>query len=259
MRHVREPTLRCKGVCFNSRTPRGVRLTPLKLRRDGSVSIHAPREGCDASSMLYSTSIYVSIHAPREGCDSLRILTISAKQSFNSRTPGGVRRFHSVVESLKYGGFNSRTPGGVRPAISFDQVARKTVSIHAPREGCDSLQQPAQRVRKVSIHAPREGCDEVGLLECSRDEGFNSRTPGGVRLGAASRPLWVPLVSIHAPREGCDILYNREQHPRRGFNSRTPGGVRHYTPTQLSNHACVSIHAPREGCDDALLPKWGMV
>ena len=33
------------------------------------------------------------------------------------------------------------------------------VSIHAPWEGCDYLQQTLERVKKVSIHAPWEGCD----------------------------------------------------------------------------------------------------
>ena len=57
-------------------------------------------------------------------------------------------------------------------------------------------------------------------------EGFNSRTPGGVRL--VSQPVGgLTLgVSIHAPREGCDkrVRILRIQHS--GFNSRTPGGVR---------------------------------
>ena len=82
-----------------------------------------------------------------------------------------------------------------------------TVSIHAPREGCDKVgiqpltlsskfqfthpvrgatTQSLQTIVnvKVSIHAPREGCD-LAL------------TPGGPQL----------RVSIHAPREGCDLYY----------------------------------------------------
>ena len=79
------------------------------------------------------------------------------------------------------------------------------VSIHAPREGCDKKKQLLMAVKVVSIHAPREGCDLrcVGLSARLRafqfthpgrgatglslfyelqDDGFNSRTPGGVRL-----------------------------------------------------------------------------
>ena len=56
------------------------------------------------------------------------------------------------------------------------------VSIHAPREGCDTerLQFGDSEV-SVSIHAPREGCDVIRAHQAAD---------------------W--LVSIHAPREGCD-------------------------------------------------------
>ena len=35
--------------------------------------------------------------------------------------------------------FNSRTPGGVRPDGSQQPCRTSQVSIHAPREGCDSI------------------------------------------------------------------------------------------------------------------------
>ena len=56
----------------------------------------------------------VSIHAPREGCDSQGARTGDDKGGFNSRTPGGVRRYSSVARTVADGCFNSRTPGGVR-------------------------------------------------------------------------------------------------------------------------------------------------
>ena len=125
--------------------------------------------------------------------------------------------------------FNSRTPGGVRHLAPPGQDAYNSVSIHAPREGCDQrLVRPRRTLPPVSIHAPREGCDcsRFGLLRCRN-------------------------VSIHAPREGCDeffLLRSRRltrfqfTHPGRGatspqmdiqlwlprFNSRTPGGVRQH-------------------------------
>ena len=81
------------------------------------------------------------------------------------------------------------------------------VSIHAPREGCDSTrsiraafaiefqfthpgrgatdkERILNRLQRVSIHAPREGCDLVEMLTVVDTMSFNSRTPGGVRLGA---------------------------------------------------------------------------
>ena len=82
------------------------------------------------------------------------------------------------------------------------QVA-PSISIHAPREGCDAsnyLQEALEKfqsthpvrgatwswadhslVAAISIHAPREGCDQ---------EAHAHRV--------------VIRISIHAPREGCD-------------------------------------------------------
>ena len=79
------------------------------------VSIHAPREGCDLRPHLKEATIQgVSIHAPREGCD------------------GG-----EMVAQHRIDSFNSRTPGGVRLLLTLRDVSTMAVSIHAPREGCD--------------------------------------------------------------------------------------------------------------------------
>ena len=49
--------------------------------------------GRGATEHVYSPfqSKTVSIHAPREGCDGLQAQSEEARESFNSRTPGGVR------------------------------------------------------------------------------------------------------------------------------------------------------------------------
>ena len=72
---------------------------------------------------------------------------------------------------------------------------------------------------------PGRGATEAESAPCRRI-GFNSRTPGGVRLYRRQDYEGSKPVSIHAPREGCDIVsvITRELHIR--FNSRTPGGVR---------------------------------
>ena len=126
--------------------------------------------------------------------------------------------------------FNSRTPGGVRQPCCVVAVVKTSVSIHAPREGCDLLL----------------------LLVLPLLISFNSRTPGGVRLKRRRTIINAINVSIHAPREGCDLpaLFRPNSsvlfqftHPGRGatiynliyfaakisFNSRTPGGVRQST------------------------------
>ena len=56
----------------------------------------------------------VSIHAPRVGCDFTSLYLLITESSFNSRTPCGVRPLQlgrmGVIQC-----FNSRTPCGVRP------------------------------------------------------------------------------------------------------------------------------------------------
>ena len=76
---ARGATNNIKHTCFviasfNPRTPRGVRL-------------------CVVS--LIAWAISVSIHAPRAGCDLKIIKCISLSQRFNPRTPRGVRRSSS--------------------------------------------------------------------------------------------------------------------------------------------------------------------
>ena len=136
--------MRCKERLknFNPRTPRGVRqargfevmttrvfqsthpargatLLGLAVHAVQGISIHAPREGCDAD---WSAAYFVpaiSIHAPREGCDNLshqlrllQVISIHAPRegcdfaaaslplpsiNFNPRTPRGVRLFLCIL------------------------------------------------------------------------------------------------------------------------------------------------------------------
>ena len=79
--------------------------------------------------------------------------------------------------------------------------------------------------QNVSIHAPREGCDSEEHNQAIQTYRFNSRTPGGVRR-VNTLVATASLVSIHAPREGCDIYYLIYFATKISFNSRTPGGVR---------------------------------
>ena len=125
----------------------------------------------------------VSIHAPREGCDESPYRYYCKRTCFNSRTPGGVRPLLGGVFSY-FGQFQFTHPGrGATPSAGSSIVLinrfqfthpgrgatygyayryfRERVSIHAPREGCDSSISGLLAKIAVSIHAPREGCDSV--------------------------------------------------------------------------------------------------
>ena len=101
---------------------------------------HPGRGATSQSPTIGMLRLGVSIHAPREGCDIGHSLTILREQRFNSRTPGGVRQVVGRTTLLRLS-FNSRTPGGVRPRTDIPYIGRRNVSIHAPREGCDSMVQ----------------------------------------------------------------------------------------------------------------------
>ena len=172
----------------------------------------------------------VSIHAPREGCDSNGLICCKSHCCFNSRTPGGVRLICKISLFLLKSSFNSRTPGGVRHLCDMEILSTYIVSIHAPREGCDCLvwcrygrlqcfnSRTPGGVRlhaksvdffpgAVSIHAPREGCDYIQITPSTHRICFNSRTPGGVRLARGVLSLLLHLFQFTHPGRGATCLY----------------------------------------------------
>ena len=103
---------------FNPRPPRGGRR---QLGRFSSqsilISIHAPREGGDATGCRPWSDTCISIHAPREG--------------------GDVPAWERAEKEDEY--FNPRPPRGGRRSRILGDAAQPWISIHAPREGGDSL------------------------------------------------------------------------------------------------------------------------
>ena len=168
----------------------------------------------------------ISIHAPRAGCDSAVTSVPPILTYFNPRTPCGVRPADAVVSTSDFPYFNPRTPCGVRPpyrttlctACNFNprtpcgvrQVpaagARRVVaiSIHAPRAGCDVADGAHRIQRGISIHAPRAGCDGIRQGRHLTVGQFQSTHPVRGATGC--------LAAL------CKVCFN--------FNPRTPCGVR---------------------------------
>ncbi len=170
---------------FNSRTPGGVRLAQMTLTEiQKTVSIHAPREGCDLSalSQIFSTCWFQFTHPGR-----------------------GATRAHYVMRHRN--GVSIHAPReGCDIDISEVITTAQTVSIHAPREGCDarvlSNEIPAYEFQfthpgrgatggaNAAVNAymqfqfthPGRGATCKGLFHWRSPFCFNSRTPGGVRL-----------------------------------------------------------------------------
>ena len=87
------------------------------------------------------------------------------------------RRFDLALFS-----FNSRTPGGVRLGEDVAQAYNELFQFTHPGRGATDATQCERGELGVSIHAPREGCDSLSRRYTWRSSSFNSRTPGGVRL-----------------------------------------------------------------------------
>ena len=145
-------------------------------------------------------SLFQSTH-PARGATPPLCIPPELKINFNPRTPRGVRRQLYRNRDI-WGGFQSTHPARGATAKSFQRKRKSRISIHAPREGCDSShRRQFQAYQCISIHAPREGCDLGGFtkgLECGN---FNPRTPRGVRPGM-SVLVWILWVfqSTHPAR-----------------------------------------------------------
>ena len=162
----------------------------------------------------------ISIHAPREGCDKALAVGIRIREFQSTHPVRGATRELRAIDDL----FPFQSTHPVRGATGTDSVFNRVraISIHAPREGCDSLYHAASRTTtlfqsthpvrgatwfqelagrdvKISIHAPREGCDPFHNMQ-----------------GA------FPNISIHAPREGCDARTRARSRKLSNFNPRTP-------------------------------------
>ena len=177
----------------------------------------------------------------------------TTSQSFNSRTPGGVRLLKSV-DNRTPEQFQFTHPG--RGATDAEVVLeeRREVSIHAPREGCDlTIAFTPYSFLSFNSRTPGGVRQRRSALRSCCQGGFNSRTPGGVRLEMLSLLDTTRTFQFTHPGRGATTTAQRIVLSHRCFNSRTPGGVRHCPPRRRSRSYLVSIHAPREGCDLTIL------
>ena len=110
--------------------------------RSKAVSIHAPREGCDfaKSAYLVPGTKFQFTH-PGRGATSTNVGRVAIIVGFNSRTPGGVRRLSGSSSSRVIGLFQFTHPGRGATIEVRESGNDAHVSIHAPREGCDSVEQ----------------------------------------------------------------------------------------------------------------------
>ena len=278
---------------FNPRTPCGVR--PRCHWRQCSTCRHFnPRTPCGVRHRVrhsFGTWFFISIHVPPVGCDFIDHCGMMMVQDFNPRTPCGVRpddvgegNYQCTFQSThpvwgatvgnsravqKDSTFQSTHPVWGATKIRVRDFPHFSISIHAPRVGCDEhVRTAVPAAQGISIHAPRVGCDSMFARPYRPRKEFQSTHPvwGAThqRLGAVA-PRG---ISIHAPRVGCDLKTHSNIHKSKYFNPRTPCGVRHEAeavecipfsnfnprtpcgvrPGQQSRHLLASHFNPRTPC-----------
>ena len=102
------------------------------------VSIHAPREGCDAKLTAWQAWRLVSIHAPREGCDFFGVVLWWYFTSFQFTHPGRGATTQEETREEGLPSFNSRTPGGVRLVPDSDYSGVGMFQFTHPGRGATS-------------------------------------------------------------------------------------------------------------------------
>ena len=248
-----EPTTTTAQVSIHA--PReGCDRTARQGRRGYAVSIHAPREGCDAclglarlsmkrfnsrtpggvrqarAQVLMTTFLPVSIHAPREGCDNALTAESVNLVEFQFTHPGRGATRRCLYYSIRRGCFNSRTPGGVRPQQGKDINYEAKVSIHAPREGCDSpAVVRAHTPIMFQFTHPGRGATQSFPRFFGLFEKFQFTHPGrGATESRKQLFIDAQMFQFTHPGRGATPAPWRISASSTGFNSRTPGGVRHH-------------------------------
>ena len=126
---------------FQSTHPaRGATSALIKDGQNAGISIHAPREGCDQKVLtVLRVAVEISIHAPREGCDEALNAWMGPSAQFQSTHPArGATRQRRYTSNCPVGFQSTHPARGATQEQVTAMEEKLAISIHAPREGCDS-------------------------------------------------------------------------------------------------------------------------
>ena len=141
------------------------------------ISIHAPREGCDTNTSILNLQflLFQSTH-PARGATSVRTGNTEVRLKFQSTHPAR---------------------GATCPVVLVLVVNGIFQSTHPARGATVSLVVSVGTNISISIHAPREGCDDWEWQKLGGWCNFNPRTPRGVRqqtLPKSREFAWLNLL-----------------------------------------------------------------
>ena len=146
---------------FQSTHPaRGATISAINSGCSKSFQSTHPARGATSQRLPYPYRRSISIHAPREGCDGSGHKRARWVSYFNPRTPRGVRLSvpHALECRLR---FQSTHParGATRKVV--EPYSPQAFQSTHPARGATSCQSRFFWASSISIHAPREGCDLV--------------------------------------------------------------------------------------------------
>ena len=150
-------------------------------------STHPARGATRISTHCCVTCTFQSTH-PARGATRCSRGCLDTRSNFNPRTPRGVRPlFVSAFDQYDYD-FNPRTPRGVRRHHQVPSIAGTRFQSTHPARGATFQGGRLLMTNRISIHAPREGCDSSSPASKTVSHAdFNPRTPRGVRHWESSR------------------------------------------------------------------------
>ena len=213
-----------------------------------------PARGATFSHCSAHVERFISIHAPRERCDADIKNSADKTIQFQSTHParGATISFVPFVMPVTFQSTHpARGATWCSPALSTCAA----ISIHAPRERCDhDVQIDLQLFVNFNPRTPREVRRKMVERNTTKNI-FQSTHParGATADGANQRlryefqsthpargatPFYRytpgdPMISIHAPRERCDSVDGIYGPATRNFNPRTPREVRPCFPRSV--------------------------
>ena len=135
-----------------------------------------PAKGATRACKALPLDDNLSIHAPREGSDTSTLSHQYVRYTFNPRSPRRERRLPRLPP-LRRHPFNPRSPRRERLTKALDSLGGYNFQSTLPAKGATGAFLLDSITRELSIHAPREGSDYEhlhGWLDCVS---FNPRSP----------------------------------------------------------------------------------
>ena len=193
-------------------------------------STHSLRSATPSTHVSFTPSGFQSTHSLRSAT-FLSHPSARVSRGFNPRTPCGVRQQAGTWKSYRkefqsthslrsatgifttldghVKSFNPRTPCGVRQA--WRALARAIEEFQSPHSLRSATLADSKKERRnyVSIHALLAECDRTRCQFSSAHDGFNPRTPCGVRPDNAGRAEgWHPFQSTHSLRSATAFTHS---------------------------------------------------